>query len=176
MRLFTAILPDEPMKDSLCKMMQKLSPEVPQGRFTSRGNLHVTLVFIGEVQPEALPKIKSALDVLPAQPPFDLYAGGIGCFAKSGILYAKVQVSPELKSIFHGLSGALEQQGVPTEKREYRPHITLARNAKLPPGFQAEEKLSMQMHMTVPKISLMLSERVNGTLTYTEIYSRTLEG
>lgn len=176
MRLFTALLPDESMKDSLCQMMQKLSHEAPQARFTSRNNLHVTLVFIGEVQPEALPKIKSALDVLPAQPPFDLYAGGIGCFTKSGILYAKVQVSPELKNIYQGLSGGLEQQGISVEKREYRPHITLARNAKLPPSFQAGEELSRQMHMTVPKISLMLSERVNGVLTYTEIYSRALEG
>ena len=48
MRLFIAINFNDYIKNELCSVMENLKKYTLRGRFTSRENLHLTIVFIGE--------------------------------------------------------------------------------------------------------------------------------
>ena len=82
MRLFTAICFDEETKKALFSAA-KAAENFSSGNFTREGNLHLTLVFIGETEREN--EIKSALSEVEF-PSFEIKTEGIGLFEK-GILY-----------------------------------------------------------------------------------------
>jgi len=58
------------------------------------------------------------------------------------------------------------------DDREYKPHLTLGRQVRVKPGFDSKEfEAALQpITLEVTGLSLMKSERVEGKLTYTEIY------
>ncbi|MBQ5667264.1 MAG: hypothetical protein IIV40_03720, partial [Oscillospiraceae bacterium] len=70
----------------------------------------------------------------------------------------------------------LKSLGLEPEEREFVPHITLARKFKPGEKFSFEEtgKLLPEKAVFANRISLMKSERIEGVLRYTEIYSRKL--
>ena len=73
MRLFIAILPDETMRQSLAGLQQAMKEKGIRGRYTDPFNMHVTLAFIGDYQPEPV------MDVLTELPfePMELVPEGI---------------------------------------------------------------------------------------------------
>ena len=70
----------------------------------------------------------------------------------------------------------LKSLGLELEEREFVPHITLARKFKPGENFPFEEtgKFLPEKAVFANRISLMKSERIDGVLRYTEIYSKKL--
>jgi 2'-5' RNA ligase len=66
---------------------------------------------------------------------------------------------------------ALTAAGFETEKRPYRPHLTLAREAVFKGGFDLAgfSRTLNPIRARIDKLSLMKSERLGGRLTYTEV-------
>ena len=62
----------------------------------------------------------------------------------------------------------LERTSFPVEKRPFKPHLTLGRQVVL----QGRPEEFPPVKMEVDRISLMKSERLAGTLTYTEVYAK----
>ena len=123
MRLFIAILPDETMRQSLAGLQQAMKEKGIRGRYTDPFNTHVTLAFIGEYQPEPV------MDVLTELPfePMELVPEGI---LRLRDLYAcALKDSPELSAYVRRLRHALAEQGIPFDRKAFRPHITLVRRA-----------------------------------------------
>lgn len=54
MRLFTAILFDDKVKNELYFIRNRLKDMSVKGTFTNFENFHLTLVFLGEVEAETL--------------------------------------------------------------------------------------------------------------------------
>jgi len=176
MRLFTAILFTEEVKDGLCRARDAVCGMCSDARPTRRENLHLTLSFIGET--ERLRDAKDALGALRFSG-FTLETAGVGRFRGPGgeTLWAGVAPSPELAALQKAQAGELEKRGFELEKRAYSPHVTLARGALPSPEFDkgaAEDALGAEK-MEVVRVSLMKSERVDGKLVYTEIYSKEAE-
>jgi 2'-5' RNA ligase len=176
MRLFIAINFSEIIKDKLCRIEENLKQNSLQGNFTLRENLHLTLVFIGETAKAG--EVKQAMDAV-RENKFALGMSGFGRFRRhrGDICWVAVEKANELTSLYKQLADNLAQAGFKPEGRDYTPHLTLGREVVLKDGFQANEfaKSIPDMSMNVEKISLMKSERVNGKLTYTEIYSKELK-
>lgn len=135
----------------------------------------MTVVFIGEttrVQP-----VKEALDRLSAAP-FTLVIDGLGRFRRSGgdIYWLGIEKNETLLKIYSQLVRELSQRGFVLETRDYKPHLTLGREVVLDETFSSDNfnRNLKPLTMEVAKISLMKSERLNGTLTYTEIAAKTL--
>jgi RNA 2',3'-cyclic 3'-phosphodiesterase len=84
-----------------------------------------------------------------------------------------VEKDSTLSTVYNQLYAELTKVGFHLESREYKPHLTLGREIILREGFDrnAFEKAVPKLSMQAGKISLMKSERINGSLTYTEIYS-----
>ena len=173
MRLFIAINFTEEVKNQLCNAIGHLKEYAVQGNFTRRENLHLTLVFIGETT--KVDEVKRAVDFVQMEP-FTLKIGGLGEFRRDGgdIYWVGVEKNGILSKIYSQLYAELTKAGFQLENRDFKPHLTLGREVILQDGVDhtAFEKAIPEMSMKVEKISLMKSERVNGALSYTEIYKR----
>jgi RNA 2',3'-cyclic 3'-phosphodiesterase len=178
MRLFIAIILNDGIKDYLMTAIEHLKKEASRGNFTHRENLHLTLVFLGELSSEKADAVKSAMNRVSGEP-FRLSLSGFGKFKRNGrdIHWAGVDKSEALLSIQKQLSFELEKSGFQLENREYSPHLTLGREISLmDPSKNIYESLPAErQEMTVSRLSLMKSERINGKLAYSEIYGKDLK-
>jgi 2'-5' RNA ligase len=171
-RLFYAINFPKEVKDKLADMQNGLRRQLAAGRFTLYDNLHLTLVFIGEIPEHRAGALFDIADALRFEP-FELCIEGVGSFRRGGghILWAGVRENDRLQALYDRLSGDVRAAGYSVEARRYTPHLTLAREAKFRPGAApaALQAPAGPIYTTVTKVSLMLSERIGGRLTYTEI-------
>ncbi len=131
-RLFVAIDLPEEIKASL----SQLSCAVPGARWVSPSEIHLTLRFIGDVEPQTVAKIKKALSGIQFTS-FPLRVAGVGHFPPRGlprVLWLGLEPRPELMELQQRIESALQQAGVPPEERPFSPHITLARLKETPPA------------------------------------------
>ncbi len=176
MRLFIAILFDEEIKDSLHDTVIRLKQAAKGGTFTEKENLHLTVNFIGETGrfEEVKGAMSRALLRVEAER-FTLAIHGFGRFKREDgdIYWVGVMKDNMLWRIQKELVKELKEAGFfDIDDREYKPHLTLGRRIKVDKTFDSNafEAEIKPLQMKVGKISLMKSERVEGKLTYTEIF------
>lgn len=131
-RLFVAIDLPEEIKASL----SQLSGAVPGARWVAPSEIHLTLRFIGDVDPQRVEKIKKELAAIQFGS-FPLRVAGVGHFPARGyprVLWVGLEPRPELMSLQQRIERALQQAGVPPEERPFSPHITLARLKETQPA------------------------------------------
>ena len=162
MRLFAAIQFSPAVKAALLEAVAALRHQ-GTGTFTRPENLHLTLAFIGET--EDLPGAKAALEAACVGGPVSLTVGGLGHF--NDLWWTGVRENPKLEKLALAVQRALREQGFSIEKRAWKPHVTLVRRWRGPRPSVTVRETSMRAE----RVSLMKSERVNGKLTYTEVYS-----
>ncbi len=130
MRLFLAIALPEALRAQLAGLGRGLSGARP----VAPENLHLSLRFIGEVEPPQAGDLDAALGRIRA-PGFFLTLAGVGCFGageKIRSIWAGVEPSPDLLRLQAKIEGALRGAGLPPEGRKYKPHVTLARLKRRP--------------------------------------------
>jgi len=166
MRLFIAVLFSKEVKDALLSAIDELKAQAVTGNFTKPENLHLTLAFIGES--DRVSDIRGIIDRCTV-PPFEMAASGAGHFGN--LYWVGIEKNPKLKALAESLQNELRKSGFEIEDREFKPHITIARQteASVPVKLNVERKA-----MSVSRISLMKSERINGKLVYSEVYGRGL--
>jgi len=128
MRLFTGIGLPPPVAEALAKSAPSLvlPASAAQIRWTPPDNMHLTLIFLGQVHPARLEVIEEALLAIHA-PRLHIELIGIGTFDRAGVLFAGVTASPALLALAEQVIAAMEACGFTREERPYSPHITLAR-------------------------------------------------
>jgi 2'-5' RNA ligase len=166
MRLFIAVHFSDEVKKVLLQSIKQLKDQADGGNFTRPENLHLTLAFLGETGNIA--GAKRAID-RSVVPEFSMTVGGFGHFGS--LYWVGIRPNPVLTGLAKNLQSALRAEGFRIENREFRPHITLARELRSPrpPRLEVPE-----ISMAVGRVSLMKSERIAGKLTYTEIYGKPL--
>ena len=124
-RLFFGLEIPAPIKARLLKARA----EVSSAKWQSVEQMHVTLLFLGDVEEERLSAVCEAVRNIP-QAPFELSVAGIGCFGQPRApqnLWAGVQPAAPVASLHSAIKGQMESLGLKTECRVFRPHITLSR-------------------------------------------------
>ena len=166
MRLFIAIGFSDEIKNALLDAQAQLRAVSSDGNFTREENLHLTLAFIGESND--LITIRRVMDRCAGEA-FSLSLGGAGRFGD--LHWVGIKENPALRALADRLCKGLRAAGFPIEDRPFKAHVTLVRQlrAEKPPRLQIP-----RTEMPVTRISLMKSERINGKLTYTEVYGRDL--
>jgi 2'-5' RNA ligase len=176
MRLFTAINFNKDIKDKIWKAVSLLKEESISGNFTLYDNLHLTLIFLGEIRESAMGDIKKIIDNIESSS-FTLTINGVGKFKRAGgdIFFLSLQKSQELIRLHSELMN-LRSLGIFVEEREYTPHLTLGREVVMKNGFDTEKfiKEIPEITVEVKSVELMKSERIKGVLTYTPVYSKAL--
>lgn len=134
-----------------------------KGNYTQPENLHLTLAFIGET--ERVEEIKAAVDAVKFEP-FVIRTGKMGCFnGRSRVVWLGIEGEDKVKAIAQQLRRNLDQRGIDYAKGKFSPHITLVRQpSEMPLDIDVESE-----SMTVSKIYVMKSERINGRLVYTAL-------
>lgn len=179
MRLFIAVLLPNEARSKLMETIRQLKAHTQDGRFTQEENLHLTLAFLGELPANRISAIKKAMEDV-KHLPFSLSFQQLGRFKREGgdIYWLGVprQSQQPLQLIYSQLSAGLTREGFKLESRSFEPHLTLGRQIVVNPEFDRNQFSQSLPALTVPvsKISLMKSERLNGRLTYTEIYAKML--
>jgi RNA 2',3'-cyclic 3'-phosphodiesterase len=123
-RLFVAIRPPEPVREALLDLMEG----VPELRWQSDDQLHLTVRFIGEVERPVAEDVAAALQGIRFER-FSLSLNGVGKFEKHrhGALWASVSPKDQLKALNAKVERACQSAGLEPDRRAYHPHITLAR-------------------------------------------------
>lgn len=129
LRLFFALWPDDSTRNALRALQGSM-----QGRLTSYTNLHVTLAFLGQQTATLLPALKEVLARLP-RTEIMLTLDRVGYFPRNRIAWAGMHEVPQAlldlhRSLIDALAGHEVQCG---DQHSYTPHVTLARDATLPP-------------------------------------------
>jgi 2'-5' RNA ligase len=123
MRLFVGIA----VADEIAARLEALQPASAPGiRRIGRADMHVTLHFLGDCDPETT---AGALAAVRAPGPL-LCVRGVGQFRLRGgrrVLWAGVVADAALLALHTAVADALAVTGFAPEARPYQPHITLAR-------------------------------------------------
>ena len=132
MRAFIAIeLPSE-IKNNLADLQQRLKQEGLKASWVKPGNIHLTLKFLGDIDPGNVENISAAMKVAAEKSaPFELKVSGTGVFPnlrKARVLWAGLsQGVAQLIDLQKDLDKALEECGFERQKRSFKGHLTLAR-------------------------------------------------
>ena len=98
----------------------------PGLRWSNPNDLHITLKFLGGVQPVVLEDVRRRLSEIRIRL-FKVSLTGAGFFEAAGVLFAQVSRTVELLSLHESVERALTGSGFAREERPYTPHITVAR-------------------------------------------------
>ncbi len=178
MRLFLALLPDDKTKGKLYSVARRMKELARKGNFTATDNLHLTLVFLGEIEESALGKIIELVEETTFEP-FVVKTRNLGFFSHRGakdVLVWHLERSSELVALFNTVRLSCEKRGFTVEDREYRPHFTIARKVVFPEDFaERHEYLNVPVvFMKCERLSLMESLRVNDRIMYRELHGKTM--
>lgn len=130
-RLFTAIPLPAPWLEASLQVEEDLRQAGLEARFVPAQRLHLTLNFIGESS--RLPEIIESLSKLDrSQPPCLQALGGDRIRRRSGgdLIVWQLEADQALLDYQRRERQALADLGLDLDKRPYRPHLTLARQAR----------------------------------------------
>jgi len=124
-RLFVAVPLPEEIKDQL----EALCIGLRDARWPRDRQFHVTLRFLGEVEPHRARALEEVLHGVRAEP-FELALSGLGHFPPRGkpkVLWAGVAPLEPLADLHRAVGRALRHAGVGPDERKFAAHVTLAR-------------------------------------------------
>jgi 2'-5' RNA ligase len=130
--------------------------------------LHLTLVFIGEVADERMPVLVDAMNADIGMPAFDVEFGSCGVFPPEGparVLWLGVRRgATELVRLFDLVADRLATAGIPRERRPFAPHLTLGRWRERGPS---------RVRLQLPEVGRVAVEHVSSVTLF---HSRLLPG
>ncbi|SCL96695.1 RNA 2',3'-cyclic phosphodiesterase [Sporanaerobacter sp. PP17-6a] len=176
MRLFIAVNFSEEIKDELFHISDKLKQFSERGSFSLKDNIHLTVIFLGEVENSKIETIKISMDdSVKNISSFPIIIEDIGNFKRNDglILWLGINDNENLNLIHKNLSKNLSDKGFEMEKRRYSPHLTLGRRVVFKEDFNDLKKALNfpPIKFTLNHIDLMKSERINNRMVYTNIHS-----
>jgi len=164
-RLFFALCPDAFIRAELQKAQQQY--ESAEARPVIQENLHMTLLFLGMVPNNLVPKLNALAQTIQLDP-FSLHIDHIDVWPRQRLMWAGChQVPKKLQQLEHALRKGAQRCGIKIENRPYHPHITLARKVKT--GTKME--LSASLEWQVNAFSLVESVTEPSGVVYSEIAS-----
>ena len=165
-------------------IVTRVSDELKQSSLDAKwvepGNIHLTVVFMGDIEPDKIPTIREEVGkVCLTYGAFDISLKGLGCFPhirKPRVIWVGLDGNLERMSLFRDtLQERLVPFGIKEEKRSFKPHLTLGRFRK-PRRMDSEEieLFSRYGDVTSPVCSLkelvlFRSELKPGGARYTQL-------
>jgi 2'-5' RNA ligase len=134
-RLFVALEVPSAVRERFAALISELralesKSSAKKPRWVRPENLHVTLKFIGHIEPARLDPIRATLANVRSEAPVDLRFRGLGFFPNARrprVLWAGTAASRNVSSLARDIDASLAKLGMPAEEREFTPHLTLAR-------------------------------------------------
>jgi len=137
MRVFIAIPLAAELRAKLSSLQREFRRLPLEATWVREAGFHVTLKFLGEVEPTQIPPIVACMiDTAHYYPPFELALIGVGVFpheSRPRVLWVGIQdETGVLAQLQHALEERLTQIGYGTEDSPFTAHLTLARVKYVP--------------------------------------------
>jgi 2'-5' RNA ligase len=186
-RTFIAVDIGEDIRDNAIALQQSLAKSGASVKWVSPDSIHITLLFLGEVDDRSLHTICRAVkEIAAAEPPFALRVSGLGAFptlrrpkvAWAGI----VDGAEQLRRLYDKLEAKLLDMGCyRKEEREYTPHLTLGRVKGESDGIALAPELTKRLaweggRTTVNEVLVFSSEMERAGPVYTVLGRGALTG
>ena len=162
-RCFIAIELSPEIRDTLREIQSDLKKSVVGVKWVKPENIHLTLKFLGHINPSTVEEVKSALTEIASHvKPFTIRLSSPGAFPSLGsprVIWVGIDKGDK-ESI--DLAGRIEEKtallGIEKENRAFHPHLTLARvnflkdkdllknafsSLKVPPAEMTASKLTL---------------------------------
>jgi RNA 2',3'-cyclic 3'-phosphodiesterase len=146
-RTFIAVDLSADIRSAAVALQQGLAKSGAEVKWSSPESLHVTLLFLGEVDDRELHTVCRAVkEVAATEPTFPLRVSGVGAFPtprRPKILWAGItEGADELRRLYGKLEEKLLDLGCyRKEERGYTPHLTLGRAKSEADGFTLAREL-----------------------------------
>jgi len=124
-RLFFALWPTDALRDRLAAAVQPIVAG-SHSRAIPAENFHITLAFLGAVPTDNVPRVMEAASQIVAAP-FVLSIERLETWRSAHLLCLTPRASGALQNVFDDLRCNLLACGVEPDQKEFRPHITVAR-------------------------------------------------
>jgi len=166
LRLFFALWPDDKTRTKLMQLQTAM-----RGRIIPYENLHLTLAFLGEQPASALPVLKEILVHIPALTA-TLTLDRLGYFANKRIAWIGMHdMTNELLMLQKELAQAILRHDISFDTQyDFKPHITLARDASLP-----DDIVFTPIIWRANQVTLVQSTTKSEGASYEVLASRSLE-
>jgi RNA 2',3'-cyclic 3'-phosphodiesterase len=150
-RTFIAVEISDDIRNNTVALQEALAKTGATVKWVEPENLHVSLLFLGEVDDRELHAVCRAVkEVAATEPPFPLRVSGVGAFPtprRPKILWAGItDGAGELKRLYERLEAKLLELGCyRKEERGYTPHLTLGRVKGEADGFALAPELAKRL-------------------------------
>lgn len=173
MRLFVGIPLPESVQQCLANIQDELKPMMKRGRLVASNLFHITLLFIGEVDNDHIPILKSTLrNELKSYESFQLTLSEIGTFDRGveSILWIGIDQPPRILSqLSKKIRTIITDLQLAPSDQPFKPHITLGRQVVFINKGDEKAVHVPSIAFNVDQIHLYLSHQVDGKLTYTPL-------
>ena len=177
-RTFIAIELSDPIRAEIARIEGALKDKGGDIRWVHPENLHLTLKFLGDVDPEGIAKVKEGVrGAVQACPPFELVLSGAGAFPnprRPRVIWVGVREEGELlRRVYRSIQHQLFRRRFPKEKKRFSPHLTVGR-VRSPRGIEpvAEALQGLEvapLAMAVEEIVVMRSDLYPTGPVYTQL-------
>ena len=160
-RSFFAVELDEAVRSALAALVRDLAVDGAGVRWVRPEGYHVTLHFLGDIEPELVPRLVTCVAprVAPLEP-FSLRPGPPRLFPhprRPRVVASPLAPEPPLSDLAAAVHEGVVEAGLPRERRRFRAHLTLGRvtakpRLRLPdsfsaPGFRVAEAVLFQSRL-----------------------------
>lgn len=184
-RTFIAVEIGDAIRKRVVALQERLAKSADDVRWVEPAGMHVTLVFLGEVDEREVMDVCRAVKVAAGrEPPFPLAVAGVGAFPNTRrpkTVWAGITDGADALQRIHGaLDEALaDLGGYRKEERAYTPHLTLGRVNGTGDGLVAEFPKLMAWsggQTTVNELVVFASELTREGPVYTPLGRAELGG
>lgn len=132
LRAFVAVPIPDAVAAFLKEIQRRLQSPGMSIRWVSTRNIHLTLKFLGDIDPARVPAVAARMDAVAGSTPcFSLKAMGVGVFPNlrnARVLWVGLGGDlHRLRTVQENLASSLESVGFSRETRRFRPHLTVGR-------------------------------------------------
>jgi len=182
-RVFLAVKLSSNIQEKLFALQQQLKGILPPINWVRPESIHLTLKFLGYVEPSFVSPLFSALEPIGEKhAPFSVDVQGLGVFPQvkhPRIFWIGLAGNTQaLQDLVFEIDVVLESLGFPPEEKTYHPHLTLARikreNAKVGSALIQTRALESDQHLgtlNVDGFTLFQSDLDSTGAKYTSLWT-----
>ncbi|MDH7507950.1 MAG: RNA 2',3'-cyclic phosphodiesterase [Methanomassiliicoccales archaeon] len=129
--------------EKITKILRELKTTLPSLKIVDQTNMHITLKFLGDTDDSQIPSIMEIIQkATEGMRPFTISLVGTGAFpskSKIRVIWIGIKDAGQLAVIAKKIDEELHSLEFEKEKREFSPHLTLARTKEVTSSTKIEK-------------------------------------
>ena len=173
MRIFTGFCTNNETKSKINEHIDFLKEKAVSGNFTHFNNIHLTLIFLGEINDKQYKSLVRAVENVEFSP-FEVQFDRIGKFEgrrgeKGDLYWLGADKSDELNFVYKSLRDEIMGENLAFDGKSYKPHITLGRQVVLKNSNEDICKKITPINFKIDKINIIKSEKTPNGVKYVKL-------